>query len=35
VPTWLVVVDDQLLVRAGGASEWRKTVLPQLEALLR
>ena len=35
VPLWLVIVDDAIVGRAHGASQWNETILPKLRALLR
>jgi len=35
VPLWLVIVDDEVIERGFGASQWHGTVLPKLKSLLR
>lgn len=35
VPLWLVILDDELIERAFGASQWHSTVLPKIKSLLR
>jgi hypothetical protein len=35
VPLWLVLADDEVVLRSSGISQWRRTVLPKIRALLR
>jgi hypothetical protein len=34
-PMWLVVVDDEIVERSLGVSQWRERALPRITALLR
>lgn len=34
-PTWLIIADGALVIKAAGASQWRDAVLPRLESLMR
>jgi hypothetical protein len=35
VPIWFVVANDQVVLRAGGISQWETAVLPKIESLFR
>jgi hypothetical protein len=35
VPLWLLVLNDQVIAKAVGESQWRQTIHPQIKALIR
>lgn len=35
VPLWLVIADDQLVMKSFGLAQWQEAVLPKIRALLR